>query len=1355
MIKFYKKSNLAKLTSGLLTALLLFFAQGVYAFPGGTYTIDRNAASSATNYRSFTALANDLRNINRGDTGANNYLIGGAGLQGTIRVNVVAGSGPYTERFQLTQILGASATNRVIINGNGNTIQFAATAVNQATIELNGTDFFTFNDLTVISSEQSSIGGKNIWIYNAANFNVIKRCNLRRTFANTAQGSAYVFINQSTTNSVFTYGDAGNDNLIDSCNMSSPGTTSGSTWGPVNGVIMFGPTTRSTGDATNRNTISNCTIQDFFQHGIYCNYTGGITIRRNVIHKTGSNRSTTAYGIRADYTDFNIDQNRVYNLNGNTPTFNQQFGVYAFTFASSGFVFSKSLFTNNDIHCFGNGTVYAAYFLWYSSIFGGNHVMDITGNTLSISHPTAINNSQCFPLYSLYSYGMTENNIIHFDMAGTSGQKQLFYEAGPLNANIRNNNFSFGPLAANQTARVFGPGFNVNSTMQDMYNTGIPTSNISLDPEFVDFSSNSIMIPTSLPMANRGRVTAFTRDLTNAARSTTPDIGAYEYFVDLEITAFTNVFPVPTCAGFITPITGTVRNNGAYAIRNPRVAYSLNGAPQVEYSIPTILAPGASINFTFPIPQIFSRAGNNTIALRIFASDDNSSNNQITQNFVVTPAPGGGEFSKDNSASSTFTQFIVSGKPDLAFRNEALVYQITPPSRVGYNNSQYGTAGNTWQAFASARTVNGFVANSLVTLIPASGTTDLRLRFNATKAWEDSTIIVSYRVLNNATGCDTTYTRRVLVAPKVDPSFKLPQILCEKTDVYFENLSTVSSGSIESEWNFGDGSPVSDEASPVHFYPNFGTYTVTLKTKTNPHGFVTDTTFILEITEVPTALIVNTNACEGVAVRLRNGTVYGGSGSTTYTWDYGDNTGTTATNKNDLFKTYANPGGYLVKLTATADGCSNSTQKFVYQFARPVADLAKLSGECLNSEFSFQNNSGISQGLFGSEWDFNDAGNKSTIKNPKYNFQTAGTKNVRLKVTSEFGCEARDSMTVLVRQIPTTSFTYPFACSRTATPFTNTTSLNGETLRDYAWDFGDGFTSTASNPTKNWTSVGPKLVKLTTRLVNGCESSSTQEVSVGVQPNVSFDVEDRCAGSNVPFTNKTTYDQGQITYNWSFGDGNTSNIAAPVHAYGSGVSQTFSVKLKASIAGGCSDSLTKTVNISPLPGTCDFTIANPSFTTIAVPYTFTPTGGSTSGITYTWLTGDGGSVQSSGTGASYRYNQPGKYCVQMIARNTEGCECSVTRCITLTTNIYNAESMNNAVSVYPNPNSGIFNVALASEISGEMTVVVYNTIGELVKTIVVNNNQTVVDLTDVASGVYTVKVMADNQIATKKITIAK
>ncbi len=1357
MIKFYKKSNLAKLTSGLLTALFLFFAQGAFAFPGGTYTIDRTAAASASNYQSFTAFANDLRNINRTDGGTNNYSVGGAGVQGTVIVNVVSGTGPYTERMQLTQILGVSATNRVTINGNGNRIEYDNTTSGQGTIEMNGTDYFTFNNLEVAGIDQGNQGARCFWMYNSADFNVIKNCKLRTEYPFTSQGTAYIWMSNATGTSPFTYANAANNNLIDSCDMSSPGGSGDR--GPYYGVVMIGSTSRSTGSNTTRNTISNSNVQNFHFYGIWAYYNGGNTVVNNTIHNSGVTRTNTKYGIYMYYTDFIIERNRIYNLNGDNPTGSTQYPVYLYNFSSSGFINTTSKFRNNVVHAFGTSTLYN-YIYWYSG-YGYGYPLDIESNTFSYSHPTMTNaNGTHYVFYGGY-WRNVHNNIIHNDLRGAGGTRYLLYDFSCLGyGNYRGNDWSFGTRSTGGSSTnnysFYGPGCANNFTFQDMRNSGLNADNLNEDPQFVDMGSNSLLIPTSLPMANKGiNVSGITTDILNVSRPSTPDFGAYEYYVDLEITAFSNVFPAPTCAGYTTAITGTVRNNGAYAINNPRVAYSLNGAPQVEYALPITLAAGTSANFSFPVQQIFSRAGSNTITLKIYAPDDNPGNDQMTQNFTVTPAPGGGEMTKDNAASSQFAQFIVSGKPDLTFPNEAMVYQITAPSRVNYTNSQYGTFGNTWQAVATAQTVNGFPANSLVSITPASSSADLRLTFNANKSWEDSTIVVTYRVINNATGCDTIYTRRILVAPKAVPQFRLPQILCEKTDVYFENLSTVSSGSIESEWNFGDGSPISDEASPVHYYPNFGTYTVTLKTKTNPHGFVTDTTFNLEITEVPTALIVNTNACEGVAVRLRNGTVYGGSGSTTYTWDYGDNTGTTTNNRNDLFKTYAGPGGYLVKLTATADGCSNSTQKFVYQFARPVAGLAKLSGECLNSEFSFQNNSGIAQGLFGSEWDFNDAGNKATIKNPKYNFQTAGTKNVKLKVTSEFGCEAKDSISVVVKEIPTTDFSYPFACSRTATPFTNTTNLNGETLLDYAWDFGDGFTSTATSPTKNWTSVGPKLVKLTTRLVNGCQSSNTQEVSVGVQPNVNFEVEDRCAGSNVPFTNKTTYDQGQITYNWSFGDGNSSSVAAPVHAYGSGVSQTFSVKLRASIAGGCSDSLTKTVNISPLPGTCDFSISNPSFTTIAVPYTFTPTGGSSSGITYTWLTGDGGSVQSNGTGASYQYNQPGKYCVQMIARNTEGCECSVTRCITLTTNIYNAESMNNAVSVYPNPNSGIFNVSLASEISGEMTVVVYNTIGELVKTIVVNNNQTVVDLSDVASGVYTVKVMADNQIATKKITIAK
>ncbi|MEN9738773.1 MAG: Secretion system C-terminal sorting domain, partial [Bacteroidota bacterium] len=70
-------------------------------------------------------------------------------------------------------------------------------------------------------------------------------------------------------------------------------------------------------------------------------------------------------------------------------------------------------------------------------------------------------------------------------------------------------------------------------------------------------------------------------------------------------------------------------------------------------------------------------------------------------------------------------------------------------------------------------------------------------------------------------------------------------------------------------------------------------------------------------------------------------------------------------------------------------------------------------------------------------------------------------------------------------------------------------------------------------------------------------------------------------------------------------------------------------------------------------------------------------------------------------------------------------------------------------------NSGLFNVSLSADINSDMTVKVFNTLGELVKTVVVNNNATEVNMTDCAAGVYMVKVYAENQVATKKITITK
>ncbi|HEY1046368.1 MAG TPA: PKD domain-containing protein, partial [Bacteroidia bacterium] len=827
------------------------------------------------------------------------------------------------------------------------------------------------------------------------------------------------------------------------------------------------------------------------------------------------------------------------------------------------------------------------------------------------------------------------------------------------------------------------------------------------------------------------------------------DRGAVEGFLDIAQTANTFAPLSPMCAGgIITPVI-TFKNNFSEDITGFKIGCTDNGVLKSTATFTGTITVGNTGNITFPSLQ-FSQAGAHRVKFFLLNADDLPSNDTMTFNFNVLKAPGGATLSQNTSLSSPFAQFVTTGKPDITFPDEKMVYDLTAPGTLNYNNGDYNTK---WIGSVTAKTINGFNANSTVS---SSTTTPFKVTLDAPKAWEDSTIELSIKIVDLVTGCDTVYKRKVLIAPKAVPNAKLPTVFCEKTDLIFETTSTVSSGTIEYEWDFGDGTPTTTEASPSHNYSAYGPYSVTLKTTTNPHGFVTTKVFNILVTEVPVAKIINTNACEGTSIRLRNGTVYGGSGNTSYSWDHGDGSPVVITNSSaDRFKTYSAPGGYKVTLIATADGCTNTTSKIVYQFSRPVASFTKSAGDCLNTTFKFDNYSTIALGQMGYLWDFNDAGNKATTEEPTYVFNSAGNKNVKLKVVSEFGCTDSLTLPIAVKQTPTTNFTFPFACSRTATPFTNTTNLNGETLLRYDWNFGDGNTSTSTSPTKPWFTIGPRVVKLKTTLVNGCSTEESKIINVGVQPAVNFTVEDRCAGSEVPFGNLTTFTQGNIKYTWNFGDGNISQTPSPVHAYSSNISQTYTVQLKAEIQGGCADSMSKTVTINPLPNTCSFDITGNIKAAKTSPLTFTPTGGSTSNTTYEWLISDGNSVQSNATGTQYTFKSAGKYCVTMIARNDAGCECSTTKCISVTTDITDAESMNNAVSIYPNPNSGIFNVNLEAEISGQMTVNVYNTLGELVKTVVVNSNSTVVDMSEFASGVYTVKVIADNQIATKKITVTR
>lgn len=121
-----------------LLTLSLLFATIVNAQLSGTYSISSNSSSNP-DFTSLSAAATALE----------------AGVSGQVIFEIAPGT--YEEYVTINEINGASATNRVIFRGMGGDNQQVVITSNagytdNSTIKLNGTDYITFENMTVTST---------------------------------------------------------------------------------------------------------------------------------------------------------------------------------------------------------------------------------------------------------------------------------------------------------------------------------------------------------------------------------------------------------------------------------------------------------------------------------------------------------------------------------------------------------------------------------------------------------------------------------------------------------------------------------------------------------------------------------------------------------------------------------------------------------------------------------------------------------------------------------------------------------------------------------------------------------------------------------------------------------------------------------------------------------------------------------------------------------------------------------------------------------------------------------------------------------------------------------------------------
>ena len=300
-------------------------------------------------------------------------------------------------------------------------------------------------------------------------------------------------------------------------------------------------------------------------------------------------------------------------------------------------------------------------------------------------------------------------------------------------------------------------------------------------------------------------------------------------------------------------------------------------------------------------------------------------------------------------------------------------------------------------------------------------------------------------------------------------------------------------------------------------------------------------------------------------------------------------------------------------------------------------------------------------------WDFGD-GNTGTAENPSNTYTTAGTFTVSLTATNAAGANtATQTSYITVSAVPGASF-YASETSGTS-PFTvQFTDSSTNVPTSWVWDFGDGNTSTAENPSNTYATAGTFTVSLiATNTAGSNTETQTDYITVGDVPEVSFYASETSGTTpfTVQFTDSST--NSPTSWLWDFGDGETSVEQSPSHTYTD--PGTYTVSLTAvNTAGSNQATQSDYIEVTPSPvteATVAITTTPTSLPTLPeMSFSGTPTAGtapltvqfslSTSGTptSLLWDFGDGGT--STERNPSYTYVIPGTYTVILTAEYPEG-----------------------------------------------------------------------------------------------------
>lgn len=696
--------------------------------------------------------------------------------------------------------------------------------------------------------------------------------------------------------------------------------------------------------------------------------------------------------------------------------------------------------------------------------------------------------------------------------------------------------------------------------------------------------------------------------------------------------------PVTTTATTVTHVYTTA---GTYNVK----LIAMNGVCVDSITIPVVIHPQPNANFSFapvhpcPVPSTINFTNTSTGASSyewLFGDGGSSTSNSPSHTYGTN-----GWYSPQLIAISNYGCMDTVSYPDslkiydLELAAGAVPYQGCAPLTVHFSSSRF-------TSFPGLGANYPYGISTYYWDFGNGNTSTLDTPTNVYTNPGSYTIVLTVTTVN---GCTATDTIHVLVGPHPVASFTAaPDTVCNHQMVYFTNTSTNATTYL---WDFGDGGSTG-ATNPGHPYSPSGIYTVILHAYNNG----CEDTFMVPnmiVVHDPTSKFYAKYSCDTplMVKFIDTATV----GATSRLWWFGDGGTSTSTKPTH---TYAAAGTYNVSLITYNNvyGCTD-TMTIPIKVLDPVASfVASDTTICKNETISLVS-SYTSPNIMQIDWLVGSQALVDTLDSIQYTFPVTGYYTVKVRIQDEHLCwdTCKKTNYILVAK-PVAQFVGAptVGCAPLTVTFTDqSVPTTGTTITTRDWTFGNGNIGTGS-PVSTIYPGGVYDVKLIVTDNIGCKDTLIKQAYIDSRkPIALFSANDTasCIGTVLNFANSSS--GTGLTCNWSFGDGGTSTLFSPTHAY----TQTgsFTVRLIVTDASGCKDTLTKNAYINISKPNASFTMSD----TLAIcpPLNVLFTNTSTGSSNYTWDFGN--SSGSSLASPTCIYTAGGIYNISLIAINAEGC----------------------------------------------------------------------------------------------------